>query len=152
MEDGAFLSWHLALLHAKRWTDLYAFTLQDWLMMPSGIDTNLHQGVSKMPTFLAVNFKEPLSNCSRREDTELALREQPLLLCRFIAAGGCAVHFVGYFAVWATAKGIVQMPFWLLAAFALCGSAAVVFFDAAAIVCSMRNFPTERGNTAGLRS
>ncbi|CAK0743532.1 hypothetical protein CVIRNUC_001477 [Coccomyxa viridis] len=78
-----------------------------------------------------------------------ALRHRHKFAPRFIAAGGCAVHFVGYFAVWATAKGIVQMPFWLLAAFALCGSAAVVFFDAAAIVCSMRNFPTERGNTAG---
>ena len=51
--------------------------------------------------------------------------------------------------VWAAAKGLVPMPFWLLAMFALCGSAAVVFFDAAAIVCCMRNFPTERGNTAG---
>lgn len=41
------------------------------------------------------------------------------------------------------------MPFWLLAMVALCGSAAVVFFDAAAIVCCMRNFPNERGNSAG---
>ena len=60
------------------------------------------------------------------------------------------MHFIGYFTVWATAKGIFQLPFWLLAMFALCGSAAVVFFDAAAIVCCMRNFSTERGNTAGV--
>jgi hypothetical protein len=60
------------------------------------------------------------------------------------------VHFIGYFTVWATAKGIFRLPFWLLAMFALCASAAVVFFDAAAIVCCMRNFPTERGNTAGV--
>ena len=69
--------------------------------------------------------------------------------CRFIAALGCLVHFIGYFMVWAAAKGIVPMPFWILAMAALCGSAAVVFFDAAAIVCCMRNFPTERGNSAG---
>ena len=76
----------------------------------------------------------------------------PWMTCRFIAACGCLVHFMGYFMVWAAAKGLVPMPFWLLAMFALSGSAAVVFFDAAAIVCCMRNFPNERGNSAGTYS
>ena len=53
-------SWHLAVLHAERWTDLHAFTLQAWLMMPSGIDTNLHQGPSKMPTFLLPILRAPV--------------------------------------------------------------------------------------------
>ena len=110
-------------------------------MMPLGIDTNLHQGLSKMRTFLAASPKRPCVIATEGKTQIVQCMSRQLLVCRFIAAGGCIVHFVGYFAVWATAKGIVQMPFWLLAVFALCGSAAVVFFDAAAIVCSMRNFP-----------
>ena len=65
MEDGAFLSWHLAVLHADRCPDLHAFALQAWLMMPLGIDTNLHQGPSKMPTFLAAKPTSPCVIASR---------------------------------------------------------------------------------------
>ena len=71
--------------------------------------------------------------------------------CRLIAALGCGVHFTGYFAVWLAAKGIVRMPFPVLLGFALLGSSAVVFFDSATIVTCMRNFPNERGNSAGDR-
>lgn len=53
--------------------------------------------------------------------------------------------------VWAAAKGYVTIPYWLLAAFALLGSSAVVFLDSAAIVTCMRNFPNERGNVGGMR-
>jgi hypothetical protein len=59
------------------------------------------------------------------------------------------VHFTGYFAVWLAAKGIVPLPFPVLLGFALLGSSAVVFFDSATIVTCMRNFPNERGNSAG---
>ena len=69
--------------------------------------------------------------------------------CRLIAGLGCGVHFTGYFAVWLAAKGIVPLPFPVLLGFALLGSSAVVFFDSATIVTCMRNFPNERGNSAG---
>ena len=72
--------------------------------------------------------------------------------CRLIAALGCLVHFTGYFAVWLAAKGIVPLPFPVLLGFALLGSSAVVFFDSATIVTCMRNFPNERGNSAGART
>lgn len=51
--------------------------------------------------------------------------------------------------VWLAAKGYVNLPYWLLAAFALLGSSAVVFLDSAAIVTCMKNFPNERGNVGG---
>ena len=71
------------------------------------------------------------------------------MACRLIAALGCLVHFVGYMAVWLAARGIVPLPYPVLLGFALLGSSAVVFFDSACIVTVMRNFPNERGNTAG---
>lgn len=82
-----------------------------------------------------------------RQDTE-----RIWCACRLIAALGCMVHFVGYIAVWLAAKGIVPLPFPVLLCFALLGSSAVVFFDSATIVTCMRNFPNERGNSAGRRS
>ena len=71
------------------------------------------------------------------------------LASRLIAVLGCLVHFVGYMAVWLAARGIVPLPYPVLLGFALLGSSAVVFFDSACIVTVMRNFPNERGNTAG---
>ncbi|BDA41740.1 Protein NUCLEAR FUSION DEFECTIVE 4 [Coccomyxa sp. Obi] len=68
---------------------------------------------------------------------------------RLIGAWGCLNHFIGFFMVWLAAKGYVDLPYWLLAAFALLGSSAVVFLDSAAIVTCMKNFPNERGNVGG---
>lgn len=69
--------------------------------------------------------------------------------CRLIAALGCLNHCIGFGAVWLAAMHYVSLPYWLLCAFALLGSSAVVFFDSATIVTCMRNFPNERGNVGG---
>eukprot|EP00884_Botryococcus_braunii_P006925 jgi/Botrbrau1/16233/Bobra.0066s0019.1 len=79
-----------------------------------------------------------------------ALQAHNKLAPRLVAGMGVGLHTLGYGLIWLAATERVQLPYWALIGAGLCGSAAIVFMDAACVVTCLRNFSRERGNVVGV--
>mmetsp|Transcript_38439 Transcript_38439/g.85607 ORF Transcript_38439/g.85607 Transcript_38439/m.85607 type:complete len:742 (-) Transcript_38439:454-2679(-) len=63
---------------------------------------------------------------------------------------GAALNFTGYFGIYALCMGWIQFDFYLLLVFALLAGNAGCWYDTAALVTCIKNFPDDRGTVVGI--